>query len=664
MYLPPRNFLPHSNVFGKCHAETSSDLKVGCARRARRWVASATLSFIHPTILQVKPYAYAYGEWESFAATYEGMHLIPSPLAGMIRDDHVIVRVDSKKKPERHEHEKMGKSSPPPSGQQSLHSNILVLESVAGMAVKPRRIGLTRDGFNGASLHRKAGSPQGQSKEVQAKKDSKIPVQRATSPDILAPPLSSSEEESDSSKRKLPAAFGETNTNDPNARSRKRHATSELVGKQHPPKAKRSTRMTRASPNDDRDTSLVNDQVDPREEEVFNSSQQRRQVRGYRKPASFENKTLGSVASKRDGGFKMPSRVAQKPSRPDDKEADFVVPRGLGVVERKREASPGFISRKVPALDKIQHPDEPDQGFRQKVCKVADPILRSEIQQAMDASGGGFIVRRGTLDNLSVPSSSVETIAEDVFTPGTRQRSGSASSSPLSSLQASPRQDDDDDVGESSVPCPLCGVSVSREFYETYNNGRPLTFSDQHRFCDDHRLETARAGWTKLGYPEICWESFEDSRITKTHIDTLLQILDGTRQSHYSSVLASHASRGPKALQTFFKRGIVDVVSAGYYGPKGSKMMAQVIQDRISKQLNHSATKNELLRDAGVGGYVQSVLVPELTVLLVKEDMNSEDDEKARQIMKESLDIGLLLNGEEEDNIEEDDEDGGNYGNE
>jgi len=47
---------------------------------------------------------------------------------------------------------------------------------------------------------------------------------------------------------------------------------------------------------------------------------------------------------------------------------------------------------------------------------------------------------------------------------------------------------------------------------------------------------------------------------------------------------------------------------------------------------------------------VQAVLVPELAVLLVKEDMGV-DDEEARGILQESIEIGDLLNEEEEEVI-------------
>jgi hypothetical protein len=65
---------------------------------------------------------------------------------------------------------------------------------------------------------------------------------------------------------------------------------------------------------------------------------------------------------------------------------------------------------------------------------------------------------------------------------------------------------------------------------------------------------------------------------------------------------------------------------------------------------------DNVVRTAGVVAYSQAVLVPELSVLLVKEDMgvNAED---ARQILRDSTDIGEKLNFDPNDKVRiEDDE--------
>lgn len=49
------------------------------------------------------------------------------------------------------------------------------------------------------------------------------------------------------------------------------------------------------------------------------------------------------------------------------------------------------------------------------------------------------------------------------------------------------------------------------------------------------------------------------------------------------------------------------------------------------------------MNQAGVVGYTQAVLVPELAIRLIKEDMGV-DDASARNIMRESINLGEKMN--------------------
>ena len=60
---------------------------------------------------------------------------------------------------------------------------------------------------------------------------------------------------------------------------------------------------------------------------------------------------------------------------------------------------------------------------------------------------------------------------------------------------------------------------------------------------------------------------------------------------------------------------------------------------------------DNVIRTAGVVAYCQAVLVPELTVLLVKEDMGV-DDEDARRILRDSTEIGEKLNFDPNDEVQ------------
>lgn len=76
----------------------------------------------------------------------------------------------------------------------------------------------------------------------------------------------------------------------------------------------------------------------------------------------------------------------------------------------------------------------------------------------------------------------------------------------------------------------------------------------------------------------------------------------------------------------------------------------QAITDRFAVKLRRLATSDRIVKKAGVVGYAQSVLVPELAVRLVKEDMGVSDD-AARQILRESITLGEKMNPALDDDI-------------
>jgi hypothetical protein len=63
----------------------------------------------------------------------------------------------------------------------------------------------------------------------------------------------------------------------------------------------------------------------------------------------------------------------------------------------------------------------------------------------------------------------------------------------------------------------------------------------------------------------------------------------------------------------------------------------------LRSDLSRRMLEDPLLRMVGVGAYVVTVLVPELAVMLIKEDMTVDDNKTARQIMQKSADLGETL---------------------
>lgn len=72
----------------------------------------------------------------------------------------------------------------------------------------------------------------------------------------------------------------------------------------------------------------------------------------------------------------------------------------------------------------------------------------------------------------------------------------------------------------------------------------------------------------------------------------------------------------------------------------------QAVTTHFAPQLRRLAAADHIVKTAGVAGYAQAVLVPELAVRFVKEDMNVDDDQTARQILRDSISIGEKLNAQ------------------
>lgn len=70
----------------------------------------------------------------------------------------------------------------------------------------------------------------------------------------------------------------------------------------------------------------------------------------------------------------------------------------------------------------------------------------------------------------------------------------------------------------------------------------------------------------------------------------------------------------------------------------------------FARKMRKLAPSDKLIKNASVAGFVQAVLVPELTLLFVKEDMDA-DDEEARRIIDDSKKIGELINDQPHDTV-------------
>ncbi|SLM40109.1 Restriction of telomere capping protein 4, C-terminal [Lasallia pustulata] len=284
---------------------------------------------------------------------------------------------------------------------------------------------------------------------------------------------------------------------------------------------------------------------------------------------------------------------------------------------------------------------------------------------------GGFLEKDAfkTLQDLQLPPSSV--------TASSLQSTSNEAASSVSSLSSPPESPILDASIEhqafstfnipeyhnhSEAKCPVCRKTVDRDFLESFNNGSRLNVRQQGQFCRAHQKRAAVAEWEERGYPKIDWDRF--GKRLKKHHHVIDDILTGLRQSFYRNALDDlvKSGRNRTLAQKMMSGESIEALSPGYYGTRGARAMEDNIIENFSPTLRRLAASDKLISSGGVSDYVQAVLVPELAVMLVKEDMGIDDDERAREILRESVEIGDLLNEEEDEVVhlpdrDEDEED-------
>ena len=207
-----------------------------------------------------------------------------------------------------------------------------------------------------------------------------------------------------------------------------------------------------------------------------------------------------------------------------------------------------------------------------------------------------------------------------------------------------------DEETKSASRCPLCHLPIDPLHLEKFNFRHRLNIRDQQRFCHEHKVRDAEKLREDNRYPVIDWITLTNNRIPKC-IPELRDILKRITPSYYRDQLDAameDAKGGRKGLQRYLKEGVVDVAKYGYYGPKGARLMGHAITTHLATELNKELKSDKVARAAGVGGYVNAVLVPELMIRLVMDDMRLKEELKARETLSESSSIGILLNGDDE----------------
>ncbi|KAL9088775.1 MAG: hypothetical protein Q9165_006084 [Trypethelium subeluteriae] len=196
--------------------------------------------------------------------------------------------------------------------------------------------------------------------------------------------------------------------------------------------------------------------------------------------------------------------------------------------------------------------------------------------------------------------------------------------------------------------CPVCDELVDRSFLDEFANyASRMSVRRQALFCHAHKRRSAVEEYRIAGYPEIDWHTLP--RRLQLHHGHINNILDRKEDSWYRKRLEERAKSGKQrtlrqtAIATDDESSLHKFVP-GYYGMKGARLMIESIINHFSNKIRRLAASDDLLSlgGGGIAGYVQSVLVPELAVDLIKEDLYI-DDEEARKVLSESTKIGRLV---------------------
>ncbi|KAJ5374016.1 hypothetical protein N7517_006022 [Penicillium concentricum] len=193
--------------------------------------------------------------------------------------------------------------------------------------------------------------------------------------------------------------------------------------------------------------------------------------------------------------------------------------------------------------------------------------------------------------------------------------------------------------------CPMCHKEVDWASLELFKSQPKQRIREQMIFCESHKLSSAMNSWRERGYPKIDWNGFEER--VQSYFPELEKLLVPGASSYYRNIFSTSTSFAPGKARNFRVRAgdaeRLETMTCGYYGTMGATRILETIIRRFSVVVRRLATTDELIKTAGVAGYTQSVLVPELAVLMVKDDMKV-NDEDARRIMRESMEIGDRVN--------------------
>ncbi|KAI5307016.1 hypothetical protein KEM56_005598 [Ascosphaera pollenicola] len=372
---------------------------------------------------------------------------------------------------------------------------------------------------------------------------------------------------------------------------------------------------------------------------------------------------------KRDCSWLLNGPTKRKVNAPTQRSADTAI---FGCEARKPRAQKTYSHQK-PRLG--SGPDKPARSGVKKQNVDAKSSSRSSKDTAENERGKQHEndKKRDRKENEKAKTLKVEPRNENLAlldeledSPGSSNTyldySRASFAGKLSTLDSSDARSDmsDDDTSPVSgkgngnaVCCPICSCPMYDDLADECQLVLTQPFRRQTAFCQRHTRKRALEEWEERSYPKIDWETFEE-RIASC-FPTLEEIITGKRSSFYRKLMTKQADEeGDKSTMKKYRLTVesknLESISTGYYGPRGAKLMVDTLIEHFARKMRKQATTDKLIKNASVAGFVQAVLVPELTLLFVKEDMHANDQD-ARRIIEESKRIGELLNDQPHESV-------------
>jgi hypothetical protein len=206
-----------------------------------------------------------------------------------------------------------------------------------------------------------------------------------------------------------------------------------------------------------------------------------------------------------------------------------------------------------------------------------------------------------------------------------------------------------EEAPEVTNKCPLCEEPVKESHYLDFWIGKKKTVFYQTLFCKEHKRRKALKEYRDKGYPEIDWEDLP-SRIRDYH-PRLKAVLRNEKPSEYRQKHAQRlADRDARAVRIQLDSDAAYESTTGYYGSRGKRAMMEAITSQLGPVISECAERDRVVAFNGFATFVQSVLVPELTVWMIMDDKDFSE-KKAREVVQESGALGEVVNEEVEDRV-------------